>query len=58
MIDMKPVKVTVPDMSTGILWLSITKIFGREFILWAALDIFFGIGFLIWVILVLTKFLL
>jgi hypothetical protein len=58
MIDMKPVKVTVPDMSTGILWLSITKIFGREFIIWAALDILFGIAFLIWVILVLTTILL
>jgi len=58
MIDMKPVKVTVPDMSTGILWLSITKIFGREFIGWAALDIFFGIGFLILAISILTKFLL
>jgi len=58
MIDMKPVKVTVPDMSTGILWLSITKIFGREFIVWAALDIFFGIVFLILVILILTTFLL
>ena len=32
-IDMKSVKVTVPDMSKGILWLSITKIFGREFIM-------------------------
>jgi len=58
MIDMKPVKVTVPDMSTGILWLSITRIFGREFIGWGALDIFFGIGFLILTIWILTKFLL
>jgi hypothetical protein len=58
MIDMKPVKVTVPDMSTGILWLSITKVFRLEFIAWAALDIFFGIGFLILAILILTKFLL
>jgi hypothetical protein len=56
MINMKPVKVTVPDMSTGILWLSITKIFGREFIVWAAFDIFFGISFLILAILFLTKF--
>jgi len=56
MINMKPVKVTVPDMSTGILWLSIKKIFGREFIAWAALDILFGIGFLILAILFLTKF--
>ncbi|MFP3289703.1 MAG: hypothetical protein RXN31_00590 [Candidatus Nanopusillus acidilobi] len=58
MIDMKPVKVTVPDMSTGILWLSITRIFGREFIGWGALDIFFGIGYLILTIWILTKFLL
>ena len=58
MIDIKLVKVTVPDMSKGILWLSITKIFGREFIMWAALDILFGIVILILVILVLTKILL
>jgi hypothetical protein len=58
MIDMKPVKVTVPDMSTGILWVYITKVFRLEFIAWAALDIFFGIGFLILAIWILTKFLL
>jgi hypothetical protein len=58
MINMKPVKVTVPDMSTGILWVYITRIFRIEFIAWAALDIFFGIGFLILVILFLTKILL
>jgi hypothetical protein len=58
MINMKPVKVTVPDMSTGILWVYITKIFRIEFIAWAALDIFFGIGFLVLVILFLTKILL
>ena len=55
---MKIVKVTVPDMLTGILWLSITKIFGREFIMWAALDILFGIVILILVILLLNKILL
>jgi len=58
MIDMKPVKVTVPDMSTGILWLSITKIFGREFIVGAAFDIFFGIVILILAILFLIEILL
>jgi len=58
MTNMKLVKVTVPDMLTGILWLSITKIFGREFIMWAALDILFGIVILILVILLLNKILL
>ena len=57
-INMKPVKVTVPDMSTGILWLSITKIFGREFIVGAAFDIFFGIVILILAILFLIEILL
>jgi len=47
MIDMKPVKVTVPDMSTGILEVHLLNLYRKEFIRRAIANITLGTIFLI-----------
>jgi len=47
MIDMKPVKVTVPDMSTGILEVHLLNFYRKEFIKRAIVNITLGTIFLI-----------
>ena len=47
MIDMKPVKVTVPDISTGILEVRLSNSYRKEFIKGAIAYIILGIIYLI-----------
>ena len=53
MINMKPVKVTVPDMSTGILELLLSNFYRNEFLIKAVAYITLGIVYLITGILVI-----
>jgi hypothetical protein len=53
MINMKPVKVTVPDMSTGILELRLSNFYRNEFLIKAVAYITLGIIYLITGILVI-----